>query len=312
MGGYKSKMMPASRSILQITRHRRSLKALHTLRGLLEGCLADARVADEERRWLEGWMDAQDDIHDVHPFTELFPALRALLRSEAGTAELEEVLHDVAWLCAAEVERLEAPATPEIQVLLGLIAGIAADGRLCDTEVTHLRAWLSDHDHLQAVFPYDELRAMLVAALHDGKVEAEEREGLLSFFREFARVDDHRVVEQRALSTPTSLVGVCAVQPEIVFEGNTFCFTGAFTRHRRADLASVVSQLGGGVSNSVTPRVRYLIVGAEGNPCWAHACYGRKVEAAVQLRRTGVLLQIVHENDFLDAVLDAGGTVPTA
>jgi hypothetical protein len=256
-------------------------------------------------------MEAQDDVHDVHPFTELFPALRALVRAGAGTADLDEVLHDVVWLCAAEVERLEAPATRDIQELLGLVAGIAADGHLCDTEVTYLRAWLSDHDHLQAVFPHDEIRAMLVAALRDGRVDTAEREGLLAFFREFARVEDHRVVEERAVRTPTSLVGVCAVQPDIAFTGNTFCFTGAFTRHRRADLATVVTALGGKVATSVTPQVRYLVVGSEGNPCWAHACYGRKVEAAVQLRRTGVLLQIVHEHDFLDAVVDADGRLPT-
>lgn len=51
-------------------------------------------------------------------------------------------------------------------------------------------------------------------------------------------------------------------------------------------------------------KVNYLVVGGEGNPCWAYACYGRKVEKAVELRRQGHPIVIVHENDFHDAVLD--------
>ena len=53
-------------------------------------------------------------------------------------------------------------------------------------------------------------------------------------------------------------------------------------------------------------RVDYLVIGADGNPCWAFACYGRKVEKAVELRKSGVRIMIIHESDFHDAVLDAG------
>ncbi len=48
------------------------------------------------------------------------------------------------------------------------------------------------------------------------------------------------------------------------------------------------------------------MVGAKGNPCWAFACYGRKVEEAMALRKAGNRLLIVHENDFFDALEDAG------
>ena len=56
--------------------------------------------------------------------------------------------------------------------------------------------------------------------------------------------------------------------------------------------------------NSVSAKLDYLIIGADGNPCWAYACYGRKVEKAVDLRKTGSRLLLVHENDFHDAVAD--------
>jgi hypothetical protein len=50
--------------------------------------------------------------------------------------------------------------------------------------------------------------------------------------------------------------------------------------------------------NSVSRKTNYLIVGDDGNPCWAFACYGRKVEKAINLRKQGTQIIIVHENDF--------------
>jgi hypothetical protein len=46
----------------------------------------------------------------------------------------------------------------------------------------------------------------------------------------------------------------------------------------------------------------YMVFGTAGNPCWAYACYGRKVEQAVALRKEGYRLMIVH--DFRDALAD--------
>jgi hypothetical protein len=54
----------------------------------------------------------------------------------------------------------------------------------------------------------------------------------------------------------------------------------------------------------------YLIVAAERSLSWAFSCYGRKVEAAMALRRAGARLAIVHETDFWDAAADCGVQPP--
>ena len=43
-----------------------------------------------------------------------------------------------------------------------------------------------------------------------------------------------------------------------------------------------------------------------GPPCWAYSCYGRKIEEAMELRKSGAHVQIVNETDFWDAVWDNG------
>ena len=55
---------------------------------------------------------------------------------------------------------------------------------------------------------------------------------------------------------------------------------------------------------SVTTKTDYLIVGNAGNPCWAYACYGRKIEDAMNIRKDGGKVQIINETDFWDAVWD--------
>ena len=43
------------------------------------------------------------------------------------------------------------------------------------------------------------------------------------------------------------------------------------------------------------------MVNEDGNPCWAYACYGRKIEDAIDRQRNGQSLAIVHEHDFWEA-----------
>ncbi|WP_026974233.1 BRCT domain-containing protein, partial [Alicyclobacillus contaminans] len=71
---------------------------------------------------------------------------------------------------------------------------------------------------------------------------------------------------------------------------------------KRADIQKVVIEHGGRFSNSVTVDTDYLVVGDQGNPCWAFSCYGRKVEKAVKLRKQGRRILIIHEVDFWDAL----------
>lgn len=130
---------------------------------------------------------------------------------------------------------------------------------------------------------------------------------LLGFFMEFLAVLDERTIVRPVLKEgeDATFTALCAVAPEVKFEGSTFCFTGASSKYKRSDFEKIVKGLGGEPLNGVSAKLNYLVIGADGNPCWAFACYGRKVEKAVELRKKGVRIVILHENDFHDAVLDA-------
>lgn len=142
--------------------------------------------------------------------------------------------------------------------------------------------------------------------LSDGRIDEVEHQMLLHFFSEFLAMLDERTIVRPLMFEGVEKIGaLCAVAPDVSFTDRTFCFTGSSTKHSRVELESIVRQLGGEALRGVSSKLHYLVIGAEGNPCWAFACYGRKVEEAVALRRKGKRVVILHEIDFHDAVLDS-------
>jgi NAD-dependent DNA ligase len=219
----------------------------------------------------------------------------------------EDERQDIIWLC----EKLRSTeyfneTTADLQVLHGILGGIASDGAVTKEELNGLSEWLSGHDHLRTCWPYDEVDSLITSVLADGKIDEVEQKFLQRFFSEFISVLDDKTITSPVMTKDASVEGVCAACPEITFEGSTFCFTGASNRLSRAEFEQLVARLGGRAATAVSNKLNYLVIGAEGNQCWAYACYGRKVEKAVELRKQGARLLIVHENDFHDAVADAG------
>lgn len=279
-------------------------KATHSLLGLVNGIAIDGRVNEAELQFLEMWIADHRIRADRHPFNELIPRVEAAIAD--GVLDAEERA-DILWLCEKLVEPDYFDAvTVHMQHLHAILAGIAADAEITIEELSGLREWIQAHEPLKGLWPYDEIEAVLVSVFRDGRIDPDEHAMLLRFFGEFVAILDGKTIVSPVLLKDGMLAGVCAVCPEIRIEGSVFCLTGKSFLMTRAKFQQVISDLGGIPSDSMTDRVDYLVVGAEGNPCWAYACYGRKVERAVELRKQGRRIQIVHENDFHDAVADSG------
>ncbi|MDP1686105.1 BRCT domain-containing protein [Hydrogenophaga sp.] len=292
------------REYFRFTGKGRLEKSINSLLGLLEGIAMDGVVTAGEVAMLRMWLADHQDVANRHPFSELVPALTAAVSD--GVLEADE-REDLAWLC----KRLKSTeffdmVTADLQRLHAVVGGIAADGVITTEELRGLSDWLSEHEHLRTCWPYDEIATLTTKVLGDGRVDEAEQRMLLEFFTEFLAVLDERtIVRPVAFDGPEQRIGaLCAVAPEVNFPERTFCFTGASSKYKRAEFEELVQRLGGAALPGVSAKLHYLVIGAEGNPCWAFACYGRKVEKAVTLRRKGVRVVILHENDFHDAVLD--------
>jgi NAD-dependent DNA ligase len=280
-------------------------KAIHSLEGIVRGISIDGRVNRAELETLLIWLKEHQQYETRHPFNEVMKRLNRIVQEEIVD---EEACADILWLCDrfSTENRFYGCVSADMQRLHGLMAGIAADGEITAEELQGLRKWMDQHQHLRTIWPYDELESLIVSVLADGVIDAREHQALMMFFQEFFLHTGHQAIDLPAADDEMLLVGVCAASPEIRFVDRIFCFTGSSERVSRQALAEQVRRLGGAFSSNMTKQVDYLIVGADGNPCWAYACYGRKVEKAVQLRKQGSQLLIVHEYDYWDALAEQG------
>lgn len=282
-------------------------KSLNSLVGILNGEAADQKVTFSEQQEVTNWYSLHKHLLNVHPFTEIFPILDLAFEDDMLS---DEEVQDLLWLCEQYLDHRKDelyfdPITSNIQVLEGILHGILADGVLADKELEALNEWLNDHDGLSGIYPFDEVYGLLLAAKEDGKISQSEKEMLKAYFSTFVDTRDSfniHAPDVKCLQEKYCIGGICAVCPEIQFEGKTFCITGASNRATKSDFANIITSHGGIYNDGVTKKTDYLIVGAEGNPCWAYSCYGRKVEKAMKIRRDGGKVIIVHENDFWDLV----------
>lgn len=277
-------------------------KAINLLVGIVEGIAIDAKITDREINFLLGWAAQYTEFTRHHPFNEVIPVVENAI---ADTILTREEHDDLIWICnnVTKSDYFDM-ATSDMQRLHGILAGTLADGTVTEEELENLSTWLAGHEHLRRCWPYDEVDSVVTAVMSDHRIDPEEQTNLRHFFSEFVAIYDDKTIKRPLVSEQGTLKGVCAICPEIRFKNSEFCLTGASSRYNRIDFENLIIKLGGIPKSTVTKSLDYLVIGAEGNPCWAYACYGRKVETAIELRKRGRNLLIVHENDFHDAVLD--------
>ncbi|MFM7168678.1 MAG: NAD-dependent DNA ligase [Planctomycetaceae bacterium] len=280
---------------------RRLEKTMHTLEGILRGITMDGRVDDQELIVLADWLGEHSEFRNKHPFTEIIPRIERIIAEEIVD---EEERADCLWLCSQFTTGSQHfdPITSDLQVLHGIMGGIAADSRISVAELRSLSEWIEGKEHLYGCWPFDEVSSLVTGVLSDGRIDANEHETLLHFFADVLAFLNHKSLGKATTDVTPFRSGICAVQPQIVISERRFCFTGTPRKGPKRLLQEAVVSRNGIVEKNVVNALDYLIIGAEGNECWAYSAYGRKVETAIERRKAGSKLLIVHEFDFWEAL----------
>ena len=274
-------------------------KTLNTLEGILIGISLDNDLNEHEVNELTGWCLTHAALANKHPYNELFTCIFSALDDNVLTLEEKD---DILWL----IRKLHSDSlyydfiTGDMQKLQGIIHGILSDGKITKSELDGLMDWMANNEQLTTYYPYDEIYALITDVLKDGIVSQDKENLLKVFFSEFANIGTEKrplTFEEKQCLTRQ---GICALAPDITVVDHVFCFTGKSTKATRSEIAETVENAGGIFHDAVTAKTDYLIVGNDGNPCWAFSCYGRKVEKAIDLRKKGNHILIVNEIDFWD------------
>lgn len=175
--------------------------------------------------------------------------------------------------------------------LLGLAEGLLADRKLLDEEIRFLSQWLTRHENIASEWPGDVLFNQVTTILEDGLVSDDERTHLIQTLTKLVggRLDDLAAVPA------VNQLAFDAEPPPIVIAGHLFCLTGEFAIRPRPLCEASITQLGGIIKTGVSKKLHYLIVGGLGSPEWKHGSYGLKIAKAVENKRNGQQVRIMHE-----------------
>lgn len=287
-----------------VTSRARADKAISSLKGILIGINSDQEVNKEEVNELQKWASSHKELINRNPFKEFMTIIEETVSNNIPATE---TIEDLFWLC----QKYENDnyyyngVTSDLQILHGICHGILADGVIDEKEILDLEKWLDKNTHLSTYYPYDEIRSLILSIVSDGKIEEEEKLVLKAYLNQFVNLENKVIEDQINRETSDiNISGHCTSDPEIELDGKIFCITGVLKSGNRASLEKTISDLGGIPTKSLTKKTDYLIVGDNGNQAWAFACYGRKVEKALDLRKNGHKISLIHEYDFIDAIED--------
>lgn len=273
-------------------------KSLNSLLGIIEGITIDCLINDSEIQFLENWMHDHQVSEHQPPYNLLLPVVAEVIADGVLTQkELQLIKRTCNSLAAHEYF---STITADIQRLHTLLAGIAADAIVSGAELSGLSAWLADHSHLKNSYPYDEVTNKIAKVLKDNHIDEQEQKELLSLFGEFVSMLDDKTITNPTVNDNN----LCDKNPQIDFNG-VFCFTGASSKYSRSEFKKVITALGGKVTEDITTRLNYLVIGNKGQPQWKFGSYGNKIDEAIKLRKNGHPIMIIHEID-LHTAIDAG------
>ena len=272
-------------------------KALNTLKGILSGIVIDDVVNESEINNLKDWVSQHSLLIQRNQFKEFMSAINGYLQNEIPKSEF---IQDLIYLCQAyESDNYYYNGiTSDLQILNGLCQGILADNNVNDEEISGLNNWLTAHKHLNGLWPYDELNTIVENILADGIITLDDTELLHAFISQFAANEKPNSIDEIL----GDILSIYAVNPKVEISGKSFCFTGILQSYKRSEAVKYVEQFGGTSTSNPSANTNYLVVGDIGNVSWAYTAYGRKIELAMKLRKSGHRIQIIRESDFKRAV----------
>jgi len=188
-----------------------------------------------------------------------------------------------------------------IEKLMGIVEAMVADGDLHDLEIEFLKAWLADNPDLTQVWPGSAISGAIGAVLADGHVSPDERDYLLATLRQLAAGD----YQFDASSGADELALLHDNAVEIHLRDTLVCLAGDFLHGTKTACERLLERAGGWPASTVTPNVRYLVIGSKVSPDWRTTPLARTIQDTLGLQQAGHAIAIVSERRWLECAAAA-------
>jgi NAD-dependent DNA ligase len=181
----------------------------------------------------------------------------------------------------------------QIDELIGIARGLAADGNINQAEVEFLQKWLvanidvSDQPILRTLY------RRVNEILADGIVDNEETAELLDTLNRFSSRDFELGETLKSTTLP-----LCDPAPTLAFAGKQYCFTGTFNYGQRKLCEKTVLERGAS-AGGLTQKTNVLVIGMYATDSWKHSSFGNKILTACEFKTKGLPISIVSEEHWI-------------
>ncbi len=187
----------------------------------------------------------------------------------------------------------ERISSRQIDELIGLARGVAADGHINQAEVEFLQKWLAGNVEITDQPLVRTLYRRVNEILSDGIVDEDEKAELLDTLNRFSSRDFELGEVLKATTLP-----LCEPAPTpLTFEGLRYTFTGTFNYGKRKQCEAAVIERGADVG-SLTSATNVLVIGVYATDSWKHSSFGNKILKACEFRDKGRPISIVAEEHW--------------
>lgn len=180
----------------------------------------------------------------------------------------------------------------QVDELIGIARGVAADGVINQPEVEFLQKWLAANLSISDQPLIRTLYQRVDEVLRDGVADGVECAELLDTLNSFS----NRNFELGEVLKSTTLP-LCDPPPDLIFVGRSYCFTGTFNYGKRRDCEQAVIDRGASCG-ALCMRTDYLVIGVYATESWKHSSMGNKIIKACEWRDEGVPISIVAEEHW--------------
>jgi len=228
----------------------------------------------------------------------------------AKAAEMGVEFVDQAWFRALPIQEVLVQKPDPIkqriarmnrskvaQVLTGICAGVVADGVLSDSEIAYLGVWLLENPEVAEMWPGETIARHLKEIGAD-RASDEKRQALFEFL---VGLSGNEFAETGA-AAEVSPFAEFDTDVEVSLSGHCICLTGEFSFGSRKECEEASQSAGAETKKDVSSVVDYLVVGSNCTTAWANTTYGRKIEKAMEYRKSYGKPRIVTEKQWLAAI----------
>lgn len=269
-------------------------RAMHGLKGILAGVVADKRLNQMELLFLDTWLKSQQYLAEDQAVLDILKQVGDILEDElVSPHELSLMRTRIENIVTSKAEQSQ-PGIGQVEELVGFLSGIASDGVLNDAEVEAMTSWLDRNESIKGVWPANVVAERLSTVLEDGIITEEERQDLLMTVNQVTGANPEEDVAYQA-STEVWEDKVDSID----FQGKTFCLTGDFVIGDRDSVDTMLHLRGAETSPNMNRTVDYLLIGTLANDDWLYRSHGGKLEKAILLKREGSTIKVITERALL-------------